>query len=44
MTKAVSQFKNLEEILFCFDQDKAGKVAVEKHAKLLKDDLVGYYL
>ncbi len=39
MTEAVSQLKQLEEIIFCFDNDKAGKEAVEKYSKLLKEHL-----
>lgn len=39
MTVAVSQLKELEEIIFCFDNDDAGKKAVEKHSKILKDNL-----
>ncbi|MBW3521818.1 CHC2 zinc finger domain-containing protein [Chryseobacterium sp. NKUCC03_KSP] len=33
MTVAVSQLKQLEEIIFCFDNDKAGKEAVKKYAE-----------
>jgi len=36
MTEAVSQLKQLEEIIFCFDNDKAGKEAVKKHAENLR--------
>ena len=39
MTVAVSQLKQLEEIIFCFDNDKAGKEAVAKYSKLLKEHL-----
>ncbi|SEH31856.1 toprim domain-containing protein [Chryseobacterium culicis] len=37
--QAIKELKELEEIIFCFDQDKAGKEAVEKYAELLKDHL-----
>jgi DNA primase len=36
MTVAVSQLKQLEEIIFCFDNDKAGKEAVLRYASQLK--------
>lgn len=36
---AIKELQQLEEIIFCFDNDKAGKAAVEKYAKLLKDNL-----
>lgn len=36
---AIKDLPELEEIIFCFDQDKAGKEAVKKYAKLLKDHL-----
>ena len=39
MTVAVSQLKQLEEIIFCFDNDGAGKKAAEKYSKILKDNL-----
>lgn len=32
---AIKELPELEEIIFCFDQDKAGKTAVEKYASLL---------
>lgn len=34
--KAIKNLENLEEIIFCFDQDKAGKTAVEKYSKEFK--------
>ena len=34
--KAIKELKDLEEIIFCFDQDKAGKTAVEKYSKEFK--------
>ncbi len=37
---AIKELPELEEIIFCFDQDKAGKEAVEKYAKLLQDELL----
>ncbi|WP_294201005.1 CHC2 zinc finger domain-containing protein, partial [uncultured Chryseobacterium sp.] len=37
---AIKGLAELEEIIFCFDQDKAGKEAVEKYAKLLQADLL----
>ncbi|UOE39868.1 CHC2 zinc finger domain-containing protein [Chryseobacterium suipulveris] len=33
--QAIKELKNLEEIIFCFDNDKAGKTAVEKYANQL---------
>lgn len=33
--KAIKDLPELEEIIFCFDQDKAGKEAVKKYAQLL---------
>lgn len=36
---AIKGLAELEEIIFCFDQDKAGKEAVEKYAGLLKEHL-----
>ncbi len=36
---AIKSLENLEEIIFCFDNDKAGKTAVEKYTKLLKEHL-----
>ncbi|MCW3162854.1 CHC2 zinc finger domain-containing protein [Chryseobacterium oryctis] len=35
----IKSLKDLEEIIFCFDQDKAGKEAVEKYSKHLKEHL-----
>ncbi|WP_294332301.1 CHC2 zinc finger domain-containing protein [uncultured Chryseobacterium sp.] len=35
----VSEPVEEKEIIFCFDQDKAGKEAVEKHSKTLRDHL-----
>lgn len=37
--QAIKDLPELEEIIFCFDNDKAGKAAVEKSAKLLKEHL-----
>jgi len=34
--KAIKELENLEEIIFIFDNDKAGKTAVEKYASELK--------
>ncbi|SKC07124.1 CHC2 zinc finger domain-containing protein [Chryseobacterium balustinum] len=34
---SIKNLENLEEIIFCFDQDKAGKEAVKKYAKMLND-------
>ncbi|QQV02460.1 MULTISPECIES: CHC2 zinc finger domain-containing protein [Chryseobacterium] len=36
--KAIKELKNLEEIIFCFDQDKAGKTAVEKYSDLIMNE------
>lgn len=36
--KAIKELPELEEIIFCFDQDKAGKTAVKKYAELLKQE------
>ncbi len=36
---AIKELPELEEIIFCFDRDKAGKGAVEKYSKLLKEHL-----
>lgn len=33
--QAIKELKELEEIIFCFDQDKAGKTAVEKYGNQL---------
>lgn len=35
--KAIKELKELEEIIFCFDQDKAGKMAVAKCSNLLME-------
>ncbi len=35
---AIQELKELEEIIFCFDQDDAGKKAVKKCAELLKKE------
>lgn len=32
---AIKELKELEEIIFCFDNDEAGKTAVEKYGKVL---------
>ena len=37
---AIKELPELEEIIFCFDNDKAGKEAVEKYSKILRDDLL----
>ncbi|MCQ4142601.1 CHC2 zinc finger domain-containing protein [Chryseobacterium sp. EO14] len=37
--QAIKELTELEEIIFCFDQDKAGKEAVKRYAELLKDHL-----
>ncbi len=34
---AIKELPELEEIIFCFDQDDAGKKAVKKYAEILKD-------
>lgn len=34
--KSIGELPKLEEIIFCFDNDHAGKEAVEKYAELLK--------
>ncbi|MFY1048505.1 CHC2 zinc finger domain-containing protein, partial [Chryseobacterium sp. GP-SGM7] len=34
---AIKELKELEEIIFCFDQDKAGKEAVKKYAEEFKN-------
>ncbi|WP_294315198.1 CHC2 zinc finger domain-containing protein [uncultured Chryseobacterium sp.] len=36
---AIKELPELEEIIFCFDNDKAGKEAVEKYSKTLRDHL-----
>lgn len=33
--QAIKSVENLEEIIFCFDNDKAGKTAVEKYGNLI---------
>lgn len=38
---AIKDLKQLEEIIFCFDNDKAGKTAVEKYGKLLQETIPG---
>lgn len=35
--KAIKELKELDEIIFCFDNDDAGKKAVKKYAEILKD-------
>jgi len=37
---AVKELKQLEEIIFCFDNDEAGKEAVLKYGKLLQEELL----
>jgi len=37
---SIKSLENLEEIIFCFDQDKAGKTAVEKYSKILNEELL----
>ncbi len=37
ITEAISQLKELEEIIFCFDNDDAGKKAVKKYAEEFKN-------
>jgi DNA primase catalytic core len=37
--QAIKDLPELEEIIFCFDNDKAGKTAVTKYAELLKQEL-----
>jgi len=36
---AIKELKQLEEIIFCFDNDEAGKSAVEKYGKLLQEEI-----
>ena len=36
---AIKELKQLEEIIFCFDQDEAGKIAVEKYGKVLQEEI-----
>lgn len=38
---AIKELKQLEEIIFCFDQDEAGKEAVLKYGKLLQEEIPG---
>jgi DNA primase catalytic core len=35
---AIKELPELEEIIFCFDQDKAGKTAVEKYSNLIMNE------
>ena len=35
---SIKELENLEEIIFCFDNDEAGKQAVEKYAEVLKGE------
>lgn len=37
--QAIKQLRELEEIIFCFDNDKAGKQATEKYGKLLQEEI-----
>ena len=43
-TEAVSQLKNLEEIIFFFDGDAAGRTAAKKYAELFSELLSGVTL
>ena len=36
--QAIKELKNLEEIIFCFDNDDAGRKAVEKYSEILKEE------
>ncbi len=36
--QAIKELEKLEEIIFCFDQDDAGRKAVEKYAEILKKE------
>jgi ABC-type glutathione transport system ATPase component len=36
--QAIKELKNLEEIIFCFDNDNAGRKAVEKYSEILKEE------
>jgi DNA primase len=36
---SIKDLENLEEIIFCFDNDKAGKEAVLKYGKLLQEEI-----
>lgn len=38
---AIKELKQLEEIIFCFDDDEAGKTAVEKYGKVLQEEISG---
>ena len=38
--QAIKNLENLEEIIFCFDQDKAGKEAVKKYSQILQEHLL----
>ncbi|QDP85231.1 hypothetical protein FNJ88_06540 [Chryseobacterium sp. SNU WT5] len=37
--KSIKELPELEEIIFCFDQDDAGKEAVNKYAKVLQEEI-----
>jgi DNA primase len=39
--KAINDLKQLEEIIFAFDNDTAGKEAISKYAKLLLEEIPG---
>ncbi|NAW50093.1 hypothetical protein GNY06_01355 [Elizabethkingia argentiflava] len=41
---AIKELKQLEEIVFMFDSDEAGKQAVEKYSKLLQEEIPGVTL
>lgn len=36
---AIKDLEKLEEIIFCFDSDEAGKTAVEKYGKVLQEEI-----
>ena len=36
--QAIKSLENLEEIIFCFDNDDAGRKAVEKYSEILKEE------
>lgn len=38
---SIKELKNLDEIIFCFDSDEAGKEAVLKYGKLLQEEIPG---
>lgn len=38
---AIRELKQLEEIIFCFDNDDAGKEALLKYGKLLQEEITG---